>query len=754
MSQFDTITVLTAYKLTAKQWEEDGGITAYDKAKNFDVQEVQIGDVRQLSKLLTQLEPKSSKCIIRGKFVGFEEAAKREQLEIPNKTYRRKTLFEDQPLHATLIEVDGYESLCDPIEAPESAVEEYIACELPAEFHNVSYHWQLSNSAGHITKPGLKAHIWFWLSNPMTSAALRSWAKAIDLKADHSVMDTIQIHYTAAPIFAPGVVDPVSKRSGFHQGDAGNAVLISETQIAKIESRIAVSYSDDIEKKIEADPFATHLANNGYVIGVGPEGRLWIRCPNEDAHTSDSGPSSTSYMLPHYRGVPVGVLKCLHDHCSGVSQEQFRELAGFTNSLIDDFHEIAPSDPNAPQKLSLRVTKAGPIADEENVRRVLILDERLHGIARFDEFRSERVLSRPIHDDQNVVSERGIPRPWTDADTVAVQTYLQRRYFPKIGRERIEGVLDLYARQNCGFHPVRDYLQGLTWDGVPRLDTWLTVHLGADQQPVEYLAAVGAKFLISAVARIFEPGCQVDSAMVLEGRQGLRKSTALRVLAGDAYFSDSLPADLAQKDAKDHLRGKWIIELSELAQFKRGEIETIKSFITRRHESYRPSYGRHEITFPRQCVFAGTTNAHEYLIDTTGNRRFWVVVCGSVNLDLLAADRDQLWAEAVARYREGEQWFLTGLIADVAAEEAQARISFDPWTAEVSRILDGDTEFTPPNDISPGEVMQHMSLPQGERHGRNAARIGQILRDLGWVKGRRDRTRGQIYERAKTCTEA
>lgn len=421
---------------------------------------------------------------------------------------------------------------------------------------------------------------------------------------------------------------------------------------------------------------------------------------------------------------------------SGDPQSAQRERALAPNANTHDVVDVAALD--------LRVTRNGVIADEENVLRILQRDPRLQGVVKFDEFASEMILARPIADDQTV-AERGIPRPWMDADTVSLQVYIQRYIVPRVGREKIESVVAMYARKQCSFHPVRDYLQSLKWDRRPRLDTWLRTYMGATEQPVEYLSAVGSRFLISAVARIMEPGCQVDSALVLEGPQGIFKSSALRTLASDAYFSDSLPADLSHKDARDHLRGKWIIELPELAQFRRAEIETIKGFLSRRHEQYRPSYGRHEIKFPRQCVFVGTTNADEYLIDQTGNRRFWVVACKQIDLAALKRDRDQLFAEAMHRYRNREPWHLSGELADIAAAQAESRVAHDPWTAEVAEIL--DSRMSPINECTPGEVMALMELSEGERHKANAQRVAQILRDLGWKKGKRHKTRGQVYVR-------
>jgi predicted P-loop ATPase len=412
--------------------------------------------------------------------------------------------------------------------------------------------------------------------------------------------------------------------------------------------------------------------------------------------------------------------------------------------LVPKFPENMPAIHVPPELTSIRYAKNGDlIPDEENIGIILAKLPELQGIVRYNEFSGELILARPINADPSVVSERGIPRPWTDEDTIVLQRFIQRYIIPKIGRDRIEAVVAQYGKHECAFHPVRDYLQSLEWDGTPRLDTWLRDYFGARRQPPEYLAGVGAAWLISGVARILEPGCQADNALVLEGAQGTYKSTALRTLAGNAYFSDSLSADLSHKDARDHLRGKWIIELAELSQFKRSEIETVKAFITRRVEQYRPSYGRHEISFPRQCIFAGSTNDETYLVDRTGNRRWWVVSCEHVDLAALVRDRDQIWAEAVARYRAGEHWWLAREIESVAAAEARLRVAHDPWTADVVTA----TASIAGLEVSPGEVMARMNLPATERHERSAGRVGQILRDLGWVKGKRHMTRGQLYVR-------
>lgn len=424
------------------------------------------------------------------------------------------------------------------------------------------------------------------------------------------------------------------------------------------------------------------------------------------------------------------------------------ELHELTEELIDKTPQVAtqlsaPAVPSVPKlSIKLRKTRKGVVhPDEENTRRILLGDSNLEGIVRFDEFSGEMILTRPITTDPSLVGDRDLPRPWIDSDTVTLQTHIQRLWVPRLGREKIEATLDMIARQNCSFHPVREYLQSLSWDGMSRLYTWLRDYVGATKQPEKYLAAVGSAWLISGVARILNPGCKADCMLVLEGSQGIYKSTMLRTLAGARWFSDSLPADLSHKDARDHLRGKWIIEMPELAQFRRAEIETVKSFLSRQEEQYRPSYGHHELKFPRQCIFAGSTNKDTYLVDDTGNRRFWTVACNDIDLKAVVRDRDQLWAEAAVRYRSGARWWLTKEESALAEVEAGQRIAHDPWTARVAEVVKGI--LTP--DVTPGEVMARMDLPDSERHDRNAGRIGTILQNLEWVRARRDKTRGQTY---------
>ena len=233
------------------------------------------------------------------------------------------------------------------------------------------------------------------------------------------------------------------------------------------------------------------------------------------------------------------------------------------------------------------------------------------------------------------------------------------------------------VRRTClanQFDPVVEYLDGLKHDGKPRIDTWLTVYLGAEDNPLN--RAIGRSMLIGAVRRAREPGCKFDFVMVLEGVQGSGKSTALRILAGDANFSDAEILSAEPREQQELIVGVWIFELSELAGLRKTEVERVKMFASKTHDSARPAYGRARVDRPRRCIFAGTTNDAEYLQDATGNRRFWPVPTGTIDLDALRRDRDQLWAEAATANEEPtipqELW-------GAAAERQNSRLIGDPW---------------------------------------------------------------------------
>ena len=245
--------------------------------------------------------------------------------------------------------------------------------------------------------------------------------------------------------------------------------------------------------------------------------------------------------------------------------------------------------------------------------------------------------------------------------------------------------------------------------------------------------------MIGLVARIRKPGCQADYMPVLEGPQGAKKSTACRILAGDEYFSDHLP-DIQHKDASLHLRGKWLIEVSEMSAMSKADSARLKSYITRRYEKYRPPFGRKEVDEPRQCLFIGTTNESTYLRDETGARRFWCVKTGDIDIEALKRDRDQLFAEAVARYERGEPWWPESEFeAEFIKPEQDARYEVDPWEDPIRQYVDDPFLIEKVTVLGIGTWVLDLRRPQ--MGTATTRRITGILRRLGYKEARINKLR-------------
>lgn len=296
----------------------------------------------------------------------------------------------------------------------------------------------------------------------------------------------------------------------------------------------------------------------------------------------------------------------------------------------------------------------------------------------------------------------------------------------------IRKVVDAVTHDNP-YHPVREYLECLPeWDHTPRLTNWLPEYCGvasSDSEPNLYAMAIGEKFLISAVARIMQPGCKADHVLILEGEQGIGKSTAVKILGGK-WFTDQV-ADFGSKDASMQIRGSWIIELPELAVLSRSDLERAKAFITATEERFRPPYGKRVVAIQRQCVFIGTTNSDSWLSDETGGRRFWPVKCGTFKLTELARDRDQLWAEALLRYCQGVKWHLDDRrLVVMAAKEQKDRYRDDVWQVPVESAA----EQAPDGTSSVREILQRIGVDPAHQDQVNSNRVARCLRRAGYIR--------------------
>lgn len=359
-----------------------------------------------------------------------------------------------------------------------------------------------------------------------------------------------------------------------------------------------------------------------------------------------------------------------------------------------------------------------------NVMTALRHAPQLRDAFKFDEMLRAPILTGPIPK----VRSDDLPRPVQDVDVGLVQEWLQRNELKRIGKDVVHQAVDMRAYEQS-FHPVRDYLNSLQWDGRSRLATWLTFYLGAEEQPKEYLAVFGTIFFVGLVARVMKPGCKYDYMLVLEGEQGTKKSTACKIIGGP-WFSDNLPdIRAAGKDVSQHLNGKWLLEVAEMSSLDKADANALKSFITREQERYRPPYGRKEVIEPRQCGFIGTTNKSMYLRDETGARRFCPVKCGPViDTEALSRDRDQLFAEAFALYQNGAQWWPTAdFERQYAKPEQDARYEVDAWEEAIRDYLVGSVTTTILEVARDALFVETPKLGTADQR-----RISAALERLGW----------------------
>ena len=389
---------------------------------------------------------------------------------------------------------------------------------------------------------------------------------------------------------------------------------------------------------------------------------------------ADADPDSKITSLPSYKAM---VQLATEDNRVKV------QLVNDRAADVDDF-DVLPDDPEPDAwKQQLKITEKGVLAQTiENVVIILRHDPKLAGALALNEM------------EHNIVARQDLPwrkitgvSQWVDADDAALRFYLERKY-GIASKDKIFDAVNVVAGENK-FHPVRDYLDDCTWDGVPRVETILIDYLGAEDNA--YTRSVTRKALVAAVARVYQPGCKFDYMLTLRGRQGLGKSAFIGKLGGE-WFSDTF-STMQGKEAYEQVLGVWIMEVGELAGMRKAEAETIKLYISKQTDRFRPAYGRRLQEFPRQCIFIGTTNETQFLRDTTGNRRFWVVDTPNVparNMwDELTPEKVRLiWAEAVELYRKGEELYLPRDLEKMAREVQEAYEEENPKAGIVADYLE------------------------------------------------------------------
>lgn len=317
-----------------------------------------------------------------------------------------------------------------------------------------------------------------------------------------------------------------------------------------------------------------------------------------------------------------------------------------------------------------------------NCRLILENHPELKGKYYFDAFQNRAVVT------DDFPWQEGKDRDWNDTDDAGIRQMLEKRY----GITGVQKILDgvNLAFENAKVHPIKNYLNALTWDGTERIDHLLTEYLGVEN--TEYTRAVIRVHLTAAVTRIMRPGTKYDTMLTLIGEQGIGKSTLIRVLCGDAWFNDSIEK-INGKETFELLQGSWHVELGELNATRRAEKESVKQFLSKTEDIYRAPYGRRTNRYPRQCVFWGTGNEIEFLRDDTGERRYFPVKCDEVLpvksvFDDLEKERDQIWAEAVELYKKKTPLYLSRELEKVAAEVREQHKEDRPKVGMILEFLD------------------------------------------------------------------
>lgn len=393
--------------------------------------------------------------------------------------------------------------------------------------------------------------------------------------------------------------------------------------------------------------------------------------------------------------------------------------------------------PDWEQRL-LRNREGAVTATLHNIQLILEHHAELRGLMAMDEFANRIVLRR------SPPWKGAVDGEFTEQDATEIAMWMgaPETFSMNVRTDTILCAVEAVARRHK-FHPVRDYLEGLRWDGESRVEKMLAENFGAEAS--DYTADTGRILMVSAAARIYEPGCKADIMPVLEGAQGAGKTRVTRVLFGAEWYAEAMESP-ASKDFYQSLLGRWGVEIAEMESFTKAEVNKVKQALSAQDDTYRPSYGRYARKFKRQCVFVGTTNDDQYLRDPTGARRFLPVSVGRIDVDRVRVLRDQLWAEAVHRYKRGENYWTLPKDAD---DQQDRRFMADSWEEIVTRWLTGslgEKAYGPTVrfgdkggvlDPTTTDILHYaLSIDVG-KHGRpEQMRVAAIMKKLKWHQER------------------
>ena len=409
-------------------------------------------------------------------------------------------------------------------------------------------------------------------------------------------------------------------------------------------------------------------------------------------------------------------------------------VAEGVDAVRNCFSDIIADLSNWKERLS-RSNNGTLLADPRNCYLIFSHDSRWNGVLAYCNL-SYRVLKNKLPPFPPSSLEHP-DNEWRADDTSRAGVWLTEHYGIDARDTVLDKVINMVAQDNA-YHPVKKYLKDLRWDGKPRVDKWVINYLGVEESIYAMLA--GRKWLLGAVARVMRYPVKVDNLLILEGAQGLGKSTAFKVLGGDWYADTHF--SLGEKDGYEQMQGVWICELSELDSFGRAESSRAKGFFSSETDRFRPSYGRRAENFPRQCVFGGSTNQDAYFKDATGNRRYWPVLCTNIRIDELQRDRDQIWAEAYDLYKKGEIWHVQEGESHLFDREQEARLVVDAWEDIILIWVDDAGQYARDKFTLAELFMGALKMDPSQMRPPEINRLAGIMLKIGWKKVRRKKDGG------------
>ena len=552
------------------------------------------------------------------------------------------------------------------------------------------------------------------------------------------------------PVFIPEGekdADNLSSRglvSTCNPGGAGKWSFVADTARVVLRDRDVVVVADRDEP---GERHALDVARR--LEGAARSVRIVVPpAPHKDVTDLLEAGGSVDDLVPFVAGVNASKTTAANDH--GATAARSASQADWRAKLITSTRTVGRGE----EKETVEVVQA----NLANVVTILSEHPAWRGVLAYDLFAERAVTTRPPPwhaDDAAAASRAG---ELTETDTARILLWLYRTERLNVTDKIVAQAIGVVTEKNL-VHPVLDYVRGLKWDGIERLPEAAATYFGAESS--EYSRAVVKRWFISAIARVEEPGAQCDCVLILEGRTGWRKSSAFRALVPQRELYADSGIAIGSKDSYQNIHGVWIYGFDELDSLGKAELTATKNFITQTFDRFRPPFGKAPRNFYRQNVFAGTTNKDDYLNDPTGDRRYWPLrVTRPIDADIIARDRDQLWAEAYARYKAGEPWHVdTPTLRKLCEDEQCKRTADDAWAPLLSDWLKNPTvraeDGLPERiDVAAGVsttevLLGALSMRPSDITRAHETRAGVVLRQLGLTHVTREATgaRARRYRR-------